>query len=47
MIWYTMLFGQFLCLFENKDTIFQMEGVSDLSYELYYCVYIAMNNILT
>ena len=33
--------------FENKDTLFRVEVVFDLSYELCYCVDISVNNIPT
>ena len=33
--------------FENKDTIFRVEVVSDLVYALFYCLYIVVVKILT
>ena len=46
-ICYTVLTGKFYHQFENKYTILRVEGVSDLTYELFYCVYISMNQIQT
>ena len=45
VICYTVLHRRFPRQFENKDTIFWVEGVSDLAYELCYCVGIAANRI--
>ena len=47
VLWHTVLPGQFFCKIENKDTIFQMEVVFDLSCEWCYCVCIVVNLILT
>ena len=47
VLWHTVLPGQFFCKIENKDTIFHMEVVFDLSCEWCYCVYIVVNLILT
>ena len=47
VIWNTVQHGQFLCPFENKDTIFWVEGFSDLAYEFCSCVDIVVNHILT
>ena len=33
--------------FKNNDTTFRVEVVYDLAYEVCYCVYIAVNHILT
>ena len=46
IIWHTVMTGKFCRKFENKDNLFQMEGVSDLSNELCYSVEIAVNNTL-
>ena len=45
IIWYTVQHGKFYHTFENKNTIFQVEGVSDLSYDLSSCVDIVVNQI--
>ena len=42
-----MLPGKFPHQFENKDTIFWLKGVSDLSYELCYFLNIEVIQILT
>ena len=47
MTWDTVQHGMFYHQFENKDTIFRVEVVSDLAYELYSCVDISVNQILT
>ena len=47
LICHTVLNGQFYSQFENKDTNFHMEGVSDLSYELCYCVENEVHQIQT
>ena len=47
MIWNTVQHGQFYRQFENKDTIFQVEVISDQAYDFCYCVEIAVNRILT
>ena len=39
--------GQLSRPFENKDTIFWVEGVSDLAYELFSCGEIVVNLMLT
>ena len=44
--WNTCHPGWFYCPFENKYNIFGVEVVSDLAYELFYCVDIAVNQIL-
>ena len=46
-IWNIVVTGQFSQQYENKDTNFRVEAVSDLCYELYYRVDIAANQILT
>ena len=43
----TVQYGRFSHPFENKDTIFLVEVVSDLNYELCSCVDIEENQILT
>ena len=45
--WNTVQHGRFLHPFENIYTIFQVEVVSDLFHELWYCVGIVVNKILT
>ena len=47
LICHTVLTGNFSRQFKNKDTSFRVEEVSDLAYELCYCVDIAVNQILT
>ena len=46
-IFYTVLPGKFSHQFGNKDTIFWVEGVSDLAYELCYFFDISVNLIPT
>ena len=43
VIWHTVQNGHFYHPFENKDNIFRVKGVSDLSYELCYFVDNAVN----
>ena len=45
--WNNVQHGRFSYQFENKDTIFQVEVLSDLAYELCSCVEILVNEILT
>ena len=47
MTWNTVQHGLFSLPFEKKDIIFQVEVVSDLSYDLCSCVDISANKILT
>ena len=47
VIWSTVQHGHFPYKFKNKYTIFRVEGVSDPAYELFSCVGIAVNHILT
>ena len=47
LIWHTMLTVQFSRQFENKDTPFQVKGVSDLANELCYFFGNAMNKFIT
>ena len=42
----TVQHGWFKLPFENKDTLFRVEVVSDLTYDLYSCVDIVVNRIL-
>ena len=42
LIWHTLLFGKFSSQFDKKYTPSQIVVVSDMSYELWYCVYIEM-----
>ena len=42
-----MQHGIFNHPFENTDTLFRVEVVSDLAYEFYSCVDISVNQILT
>ena len=46
MTWETVQHGRFSYTFENIYTIFQVEVVSNLSYEFCSCVGISVNNIL-
>ena len=45
--WKTVQHGLVSHPFENKDTIFRVEVVSDLAYDFCYCVEISVNQILT
>ena len=47
VIWNTVHHGPLYLQFKNKDTIFRVERFSDLAYELYSCVEIAVNLIPT
>ena len=42
----TLCSRNFLRPFEDKDTLFHVEAVSDLTYEFCYCVKISLNQIL-
>ena len=43
----TLQHGKFTRPFESRDTIFWVEGISDLSYAFCYCVDIAVNQNVT
>ena len=45
--WNTVQHGRFSHPFQNKDTLFRMEVVSDLTHEFCYCFDIAINQIRT
>ena len=45
--WNTVQNGLFTHPFENKDTLFRVEVVSELAYEFYSCDDISVNQILT
>ena len=47
LIWKTVMPRKFLRRFGNKDTTLHTEGVSDVSYELWYCVEITLYQIPT
>ena len=47
MTWNTVNHGQFYHPFEDRDSIFRVEALSDLTYEFFSCVDIAVNHILT
>ena len=47
LIWHNNTPVQFPRKFENKDTHLRMEGVSELDYELCYCLDIAVIRIQT
>ena len=43
--WNTAQHGRLSHPFENRDTIFRVEVVSDLASEFYYCVVVVVNQI--